>query len=145
MFAARLDPAIKLPAATLTSGLELIPHAAELVTGPIGVLTIAKADVERLLADHPLRSRLKIVELQHLPGWNVFVETTVVSEEPIDMEPVRESFTSYVGEQLASGELEGVEALVLECTVLPQLRPQLRELTSVPIFDVLSYACSLSR
>jgi hypothetical protein len=36
-----------------------------------------------------------------------------------------------------------VEALVLECTVLPQLRPVLRTITSVPLFDAMTYTAAV--
>lgn len=140
MLAARQDPNIELPSGVFTSGLELVTPATELVHGDIGIITFAKGDVERLLADHPAKDRVRIVETQHLPGWKVFADDAMT---PIDMPLVEREFASFVRRELEDGQLAGVEALVLECSVMPQLRPILREITALPIYDVKTYAMSV--
>ena len=142
MWAARRDADIELPSGVVTSGLELIPHAAQLVSGPVGVLTYSKPDLERLLADYPLAERLRLGELQRLPGWDIFINPDPT--DGLDMGRVGDALVEYLRGQLTDGDLVDVEALVLECTVLPQLRPRLREVTSLPILDAMTYTCGLS-
>ncbi|MGW4126095.1 hypothetical protein [Nocardia sp. NPDC004711] len=142
-WAARLDPEIHLPGGVVTSGMELLPYAADLVSGPIGILTYAKAPLERLLRGHPLAGRLRVVELQQLPGWDVFGEDTCPAES-VHMATIREAFVQHIRHELTTGQLVDVEALILECGVLPELRPALRTLTPIPIFDAKSYVCALA-
>jgi hypothetical protein len=124
----------------LLSGLDMLPLAATLSDRAIGVLTYSRADAERMLAGHPLSDRLRIVgfseelswrplapEVCDQPGW---------SAEQLDREGLGDDLTRVVAAELDGGELRDAGTLVVECTVIPQFRGRLREITTLPILDV---------
>jgi hypothetical protein len=83
-----------------------------------------------------LAGRLQVVGLQHLPSWGVFLEPSYATDGRVDM--------GRIGDELVGTVPAGVEALILECTILPQLRPLLRTVTDVPLFDAMTYTAAVA-
>ncbi len=57
-----------VPDNVLTSGLDLLPLAATITSGDIGVLTVSSEPAERMLAEHDLRDRLVVAGLEARTG-----------------------------------------------------------------------------
>ena len=123
----------------IVSGLELIELAGRLSPAPIGVLTASKPRVEAMLAEHPDRDRLHVVGVEEGTAWTAIGAEDFASMRGWDVEALREELR-VVAATAFRGELADAGTLLLECTVFPQFRDVLREITSIPILDVASFA-----
>lgn len=65
---------IKKRTPVLLSALELPSYALESST-LVGILTMSKDLTEKMLVDHPGRSRLRIVGVSDQPTWGASLET----------------------------------------------------------------------
>jgi hypothetical protein len=128
----------------LLSGLDLLPLAATLSDRAIGVLTYSKADAERMLAGHPLAERLRIVGFSEEPSWRPLAPE--VCDQPgwnagqLDRDGLGDDLTRVLAAELDGGALRDAGTLVVECTVIPQFRWRLRQITTLPILDVAAEA-----
>jgi hypothetical protein len=124
----------------MVSGLEMIPLAGRLSPSPIGVLTASRPRVEEMLADHPDRERMRIVGLEEGPAWTAIGAEDFASMRGWDVESLRTEFLESATRAFRAGPLAEVGTVVLECTVFPMFRSDLRRLTYVPILDVASFS-----
>ena len=133
-----------LPTAnTLTSSLDLLPLAATLTRGRIGVLTVSTPLATRLLATDPLFPRLAIVGLEDQPGWDGILTNDHGYGNGWDLTTLRAGVEAVLERECApGGRLESIGALVLECTLLPEFRRTIAQYTTAPILDIASFALS---
>ena len=128
---------------TLTSGLDLLPLAASLTSERIGVLTVSAPLANRLLAPDALFPRLTVVGLEDQPGWNGILTDDHAYGNGWDLDTLRAGVEAVLERECApGGRLEGIGALVLECTLLPEFRRTIAHYTSAPILDIASFALS---
>jgi hypothetical protein len=142
---ARTLPEVVLQGTTLVSSLDLLDLAARLAPGPIGVLTYSERSLKRLLAEHPLLGRLRIVGLSDQPQWSHFASEDFAVRPAWTREGIRDELLGLAAQELAGGRLRDAQVLVLECTCFPQFREDLRRLTSLPILDGATLARSALR
>lgn len=143
-WAAREAASARAQTPLLLSGLDLLPLAASVTARPVGVLTYSADHLEPMLAGHQLGDRLRILGFSHEPTWHKLSKEGYGSDPTWSATELRDEFAARVEQALSpEGLLDGIGALVVECTVIPQFRPVLRELTNVPIFDVAAEAVGL--
>jgi hypothetical protein len=126
-----------LPGATLLSGLDLLDLAGLITPGPIGLLTFDGPRCEEILAAHRLRERLRVVGVRHQPSWDLLGE----SDSATNRRPSEDALRAELVEVLDTAfrtDLADVGVVVLECTVFPRFRPEIRARTTAPILDVVS-------
>lgn len=127
----------------LTSGLDLLPVAASLTSRDIGVLTVSSSLAEDLLAGHALRPRLVIAGLEDEDGWCRLLTDDHAHNNGWSLDVLRRGVLAAAERDFGpGGRLEGIGALVLECTLLPQFRDEIRRFTDIPILDAASFAIS---
>lgn len=127
----------------LSSGLEFIGLAARMTQRPLGVLTFSAASLEPLLVGHPERDRLRVVGFNDLSEWAAFDCEDYATNGRWSRAGLRSQFLDRLSQELHGGSLEAVGALVIECSLMPQFRRDIRELTSLPVFDVRSIALAI--
>ena len=125
----------------ITSGLDLLPIASVLSDKDIGVLTVSETLAAKLLADHALSSRIVIAGMEGEPGWATMLTNDHALGNGWDQPMLREGVASVVKREFGlGGRFENIGVLVLECTLLPEFRQEIRKYTDVPILDVASFA-----
>ncbi|RWJ45243.1 MAG: hypothetical protein EOR30_27775 [Mesorhizobium sp.] len=122
----------------LLSGLDFLDLALSATSGPIGVLTYSKPSAEALLREHSGVKRMRIVGFGDLPSWKAFEEPDCFETGGWSDESLRMEFLARLESELKHGELKDVRALVIECVGMPKWRMEIRQLTTVPIFDLIS-------
>lgn len=127
----------------LSSGLELLGLAARVTKRPIGVLTFSAPALEPLLAGHPERDRLRIVGFNDLPQWAAFDCEDYATNGRWSLPELRREFLGRLSQELSGGRLARVGALVIECTLMPQFRHEIRQIMNLAVFDVGS--CALAK
>lgn len=128
---------------TLTSSLDLLPVAATLTNGKIGVLTVSAPLATRMLAADELFPRLTIVGLEDQPGWNGILTNDHAYGNGWDLDTLRAGVEAVLERECApGGRLANIGALVLECTLLPEFRREIAQYTAAPILDIASFAVS---
>lgn len=137
----RLSAASTTP--VLLSALDVVDVATRMSSEPVGVLTYSEADCAEMLAGHPAVERLRIVGYGDLPAWKTLLPTDWVQRREWSVEALRDQFIERTDHELTTGRLVEARVIVLECTVMPQFRKDLRQLTRVPIFDILALARSM--
>lgn len=138
-FYARKDE--RRTANVITSGLDLLPIASVLSSKDIGVLTVSETLAAKLLGDHALSPRIVIAGMESEPGWATMLTNDHALGNGWDQEMLKEGVASVVKREFGpGGRLENIGVLVLECTLLPEFRQEIRKYTSVPILDIASFA-----
>ncbi|RWN56409.1 MAG: hypothetical protein EOR99_34930 [Mesorhizobium sp.] len=127
----------------LLSGLDFLDLALSATSGLIGVLTFSKPCVEALLRDHDGIRRMRIVGFSDLPSWKAIEEPDCFESGGWTEESLRDEFVTRLESELSDGSLKNVRALVIECVGMPKWRSDIRKLTNVPIFDLMSITKSL--
>ncbi|MCA0051165.1 aspartate/glutamate racemase family protein [Mesorhizobium sp. B283B1A] len=127
----------------LLSGLDFLDLALSATAGSVGVLTYSKPCVEALLRDHSGIRRMRIVGFSDLPSWKAIEEPDCFGVGGWTEESLREEFLIRLKTELNDGSLKDVRALVIECVGMPKWRSDIRKLTNVPIFDLMSITKSL--
>ncbi|MGJ3191724.1 hypothetical protein [Paenarthrobacter sp. FR1] len=138
-FYARED--MRQTANVITSGLDLLPIASVLTSKDIGVLTVSESLASKLLGDHVLSSRLVIAGMEAEPGWSTMLTNDHALGNGWDQALLKEGVAAVAKREFGpGGRLANIGVLVLECTLLPEFRQEIRKYTDVPILDVASFA-----
>lgn len=130
-------------AAVLLSGLDLLPLSTRMTRRSIGVLTFSAPALKPLLAGHPERGRLRIVGFNDLPQWAAFDCDDYGTNGRWSLPALRDELLGRVARELHGGDLQGVGALLIECTLMPQFRAAIREVTDLPVLDVTGSALAM--
>lgn len=117
--------------------MDLLDLAGGAAPGPIGVLTWSETAAERLLADHPLNDRLRIVGLNQNENWKVF------GEKGWTFEGMRSELLETVDREVTVGRFADTGTIVLECTALPQFHQDIQSTSRRPVFDAATIALGL--
>ncbi|WP_404430883.1 hypothetical protein LG299_12960 [Microbacterium lacus] len=126
---------------TLTSSLDLLPMAATMTDGAIGVLTVSAPLAEKLLENHRLAPRLTIVGLEDQPGWDGILTNDHAYNNGWNYQTLRDGVNAVLERECApGGRLADIGVLVLECTLLPALRDDILRHVNVPTLDIASFA-----
>jgi hypothetical protein len=127
----------------LLSSLDIVDVAVRMTSAPVGVLTYSQPDCEEMLKSHPDAHRLRIIGYSDLPAWQALRPTDWVQRREWSVKALKEQFIERTERELASGHLVDARVILLECTVMPQFRKDLRRLTAMPVFDILTLARSM--
>lgn len=139
---AHLDPAPRTP--TLLSGFDLLDDALRATAAPVAVLSFADGPAQRVLAGHPAADRIRVVGISPAGDWPLIGRPDWATAPAWTREGVEGGLREVLTRELTPGGLlDGVGALVVECTIVPQFRAVLREYTAVPVFDVGTVAVTL--
>ncbi len=119
---------------TIMSALLLVPLLSRVFGGSVGILSYAAAP----LADPLLRSECgwdervaaRVAEVRDCPGW----ARLEVPEEPLDLDGMRRELLRTLDGLLAEG---GLRVLLVECTAMGPFVRDIREATSLPVFDIV--------
>ena len=128
----------------MLSGLDLIAFAVEAAGGmDVGVLTYSASHLEPLLTSHPHFARLRILGLSGERNWAHLARESYGLRPRWTREGLASELRSTLERAFTGGIFDGVGALVIECTVMPQFRAMIRSLTTLPIFDIASMSLAL--
>lgn len=127
----------------LLSALDFLDLALGMTAGPVGVLVHSASSAAAMLSQHPGRTRLRIVGFNDLPSWLAIESPDFMSLDTWTFDSLRDEFLRRLQVELADGQLKEARLLILECTAMPMWRAEIRRLTNVPIFDVMSVAKAL--
>lgn len=131
------------PGFALLSGLDFLDMVALTSGDPIGILTYSETGTDRLLRDHQAHERLRIVGVDDMKDWRHLRRDDYVTGGGWSVDGLRSELMERVSRELRGGKLDRVGSIIIECTVMPQFLSGLRALTSVPIFDIATFATSL--
>ncbi|MBT2217542.1 aspartate/glutamate racemase family protein [Virgibacillus dakarensis] len=125
----------KLHVPFYSSSLMQIPLVYMLTGGKVGVLTarkssLTKKHLEGVNAHH---TPVVIQGMDHMPA---FTEAIVNETDTLDMEKVSVEMRQAVTRLIDNHP--DVRSIILECTNMPPYRSALREVTDLPIFDILT-------
>ncbi|MFE4198652.1 hypothetical protein ACFRJ9_22620 [Paenarthrobacter sp. NPDC056912] len=138
-FYARKD--MRQTANVITSGLDLLPIASILTNRDIGILTVSEELATKLLGDHVLSSRIVIAGMEGEPGWSTMLTNDHALGNGWDQALLKEGVAAVAKREFGpGGRFADVGVLVLECTLLPEFRQEIRKYTDAPILDVASFA-----
>ena len=93
-----------------------------------------------MLETHPLADRLRIVGLEDQPAWQALGAVDFAAQRGWSVASLRSELLSVLEREVADGLLADVGTLVIECSVIPQFRRDIRDVTRVPILDVAAAA-----
>jgi hypothetical protein len=131
----------------LLSGIDLLGLAATVTSQPIGVLSYSRERALAMLSKHPLLDRLRVIGFSAEPAWRPLAPESCDRPDwratALDRAALGDDLMRILRAELANGELTGVGSLVVECTVIPQFRHLLTEITALPIFDIGTMAEAL--
>lgn len=133
----------RLPGNVVLSGLDLLDLALTVSAGEVGIVTYSKPHCEVLIRGHPALDRLRIVGLSDQPSWAYLSRADHGQLDGWSQDTLRKELVSVLQRERQAGMLRDVNALVLECTVLPQYRAAIRSVIDVPIFDARTLALAL--
>ncbi|QOZ23892.1 hypothetical protein [Bradyrhizobium sp. CCBAU 51753] len=140
----RARSAVRSETPTLLSALELLPYALEASTRPAGILTFDKELTEKMLADHPDLSRLRIVGVSDLPNWSALWHRDWYVKNPrVSTDELRRELIELCLREREVGAFTDIGSLVLECTAMPQFRADIVAAIRVPTWDIAAVAKSL--
>ena len=142
-WAARRYPGVLDRAGRVLFSLDLLPVACGMAPGHVVVLTYSAVHAERLLADHPLRHRVRLVGLADLPTWKRIRPDDFVQRGVWTTAQLRTELCTTLRSFDRAGAFYDVAAVVLECSVLPQFRADIMRIVQAPIFDAGSIACDV--
>ncbi|WP_429568853.1 hypothetical protein [Paraburkholderia sp. JPY419] len=125
--------------ASITSALEFLDLALKMTNRPIGIITWDAKALVPLLRDCSGAERFRFLTVGDLLEWekaSAYRELVGWSKEQMAQElaaRLREAFG-------VNGVFNDVGVLVIECTLVPDFRPRIREITTLPILDLLTFA-----
>ncbi|WP_028215500.1 hypothetical protein [Paraburkholderia mimosarum] len=125
--------------ATITSALEFVDLALKITNRPIGIITWDANALMPLLRDYPGRERLRFLTVGDLPEW----EKSLTYQKAVgwSKDQMAKEFAERLGRSFNdNGVFEDVGILVLECTLVPDFRHVIRQMTALPILDLLTFA-----
>lgn len=123
------------------SGLDLLDLALGSTKGPVGIVTYSKSALDLLLNEHPQYDRIKMVGLDDMPHWTAISATDFMAKDDWTFPGLADELSERLTEAMQPGHvLDGVTLLILECTALPNFREVIREVTTMPILDIVSFA-----
>jgi hypothetical protein len=130
--------AVQSDTPTLLSALELLPYALQSSNRPVGIFTFDKKLTEKMLADHPDISRLRIVGVSDLPSWSALWNRDWYPRLCTD--ELRRELLEVCLRERQTGAFTDIGSLVLECTAMPQFRADIVAALRVPTWDIASVA-----
>ncbi|WP_439311353.1 aspartate/glutamate racemase family protein [Virgibacillus sp. W0181] len=116
-----------------SSSLLQIPLAESVAGGPIAVITASKGNLSEahLRGVHAHKSQLIVEGMDDMPAFS----GAIIKEEiTLDEALVREEMKQVIERIIKNNPT--VRAIVLECTNMPPYKEAIREVTSIPIFDI---------
>lgn len=125
------------PAAyTVLSALDQLDAVLAATALDVVVMSASTQAGLRAVAQHPGRDRIRVVGLDGVGEWARFArpdwaEAGLISDAGI-ADGLRRTLARHA---VPGGLLDGIGAIVLECTVLPHHRAVIREFSTVPIID----------
>jgi hypothetical protein len=137
---------ITTPPATpmLLSGLDLLGVALRATSSDVAVLSFGEDSCRRFLDRHADRERLRPVGLTPAGDWPKVGVPTYATAPTWTLDGLRDGLREVLAAETApGGTLDGIGAVVVECTVVPMFRDVLREYLTVPIFDASTAALAL--
>jgi hypothetical protein len=127
-------PALPAPPRTPTvlSGLDLLDDALRSTSADVAVLSMSADAAAGFLASRPDANRIRVVGMDGARDWDGFAhpDWAIAPQWTLD------GLESGLRDVLGTGALDGIGAVVIECTVLPQFRSVIREHTPAPIFEL---------
>jgi hypothetical protein len=138
--------AIETPPSTLTvlSALDLLDEALRSTAQDVAVLSYSEPPAERIVATRPEAERIRVVGMVPAGDWPAIGRFDWAVNPQWTLAGLEAGLREVLERELApGGRLDGVGALVLECTVLPQFRHVIREYTVVPLYDAGTMAIAL--
>jgi hypothetical protein len=124
---------------TVLSALDYLDVALAGSRRDIAVISTNTADGGRAVAGHPQASRVRVLGLDGIGDWSAFARPDWAYRPQWTLDGLEAGLREVLRPAARpGGQLDHVGAVLLECTVLPQFRPVIREYTSAPIVDVLS-------
>ncbi|HEU0103485.1 MAG TPA: hypothetical protein VFR07_14295 [Mycobacteriales bacterium] len=132
-------PALPAPPGTpaVLSSLDYLDDALRSTSRDVAVLSMSGPAATRFLADRPDAGRIRVVGLDDAKDWPLISRPDWATAPQWTLAGLEAGLRDVLAEAaLPGGALDGVGAVVLECTVLPQFRAVVREYTRAPIVDV---------
>lgn len=128
---------------TMLTVLDYLDFGGSVVGDTVGIVTYSPTSLSRLLSGHPLEASTRVVGLCDLPDWEAIGPTDYMTRGGWSMAGLEGQLLGRLESALQDGgELDGISSLLLECTALPNFRQGIRDLTTVPMYDVVQYATS---
>jgi hypothetical protein len=126
------------PAAfTLLSALDLVDATLASTSRDIVVMSASTAAARRVTGRHPQSSRIRLIGLDGVGEWANFARPDWASSGLVTDSGIVAGLRTVLERHAAPGGLlDGIGAVLLECTVLPYHRGVIREYTDAPIIDV---------
>ena len=129
---------------TVLSGLDLLDNALRWTARDVAVLSFSDAPAKRFLAERADVARIRVLGIMPAGDWPLIGRRDWAMQPLWTLEGLEQGLREVLDDAVRpGGTLDGVGAIVIECTVLPQFREVIREYTAVPIFEVGSIAASL--
>ncbi|MEM5433425.1 MULTISPECIES: hypothetical protein [Cupriavidus] len=127
----------------LTSALEFLDLALRMTKSPVGIITWDAKPLVPLLKNHSGFDRLRFLSINDLPDWANWVFDRCADENPCrwSKDGMARQLTECLVEAFdKDGAFNNIGVLVLECTLVPDFRKKIREVTSIPVLDLLNFA-----
>lgn len=118
-----------------SSSLIQIPLVYMLTRGKVGVLTARKASLTKKHLEG-VKAHHAPVAFQGMDDMPAFTKAIVSETDPLDMEKVSLEMQCAVMKLIDNHP--NVRAIVLECTNMPPYRTVLKEVTDLPVFDIVT-------
>ena len=129
---------------TLLSGLDLLDDALGASERDVAVLSFSETSARRFLDRRADRGRLRAVGLTPAGDWPKVGVPSYATNPTWTLEGLEAGLHEVLErETRPAGALDGIGALVIECTVVPQFRGLLREYVTVPILDASTAAIAM--
>ena len=129
---------------TLLSGLDLLDGALRASARDVAVLSFGASAARRFLDRRADRERLRAVGLTPAGDWPKVGVPDYATNPQWTLEGLEAGIREVMErETRPGGALDGIGALVIECTVAPQFRRVLREYVTVPILDASTAAIAM--
>ena len=113
----------------MSSSLALLDFARHF--GEVAIVASSGESLRRLIGDLP--SDVRVIDLRAKPEWERYGAFTM-DMEPLDRQAMASDLIEALEEDFAANGRP--DALVLDCTALPQFRPVIRSIFSGPVVDV---------
>lgn len=122
---------------TLLSGLDLVQQALGSTSRDVAVLSMSGIAASNFLAARPDARRLRVIGLDSAGDWPLVARPDWVTDPQWTLEGLERGLREVLDEEARpGGGMDGIGAVILECTVLPQFHSVIREYTKVPVYDI---------
>ncbi|WP_027803852.1 aspartate/glutamate racemase family protein [Paraburkholderia dilworthii] len=143
MWASREHLYGQLSTPAITSSLEFLDLALRMTKLPVGIVTWDAEPLMPLLIHHPGFARLRFVTIRDLPDFKKWVLDPCGKQVPCEWS--KEGISVQLSDLMRDafgrdGVFNDVGILVLECTLMPDFRSVIRQITPIPVLDLLSFA-----